>query len=57
MQQSVKFLSVRWGINPASKASPPLFCQAPLNLQTVQASPFLAIPPNTLVFCEPPLKN
>ena len=38
-----------------SKTPPPLFCQVPpLNLQTVQANPFLDNPPYILVFLEPP---
>ena len=38
-----------------SKTPPPLFCQVPpLNLQTVQANPFLDNPRYILVFLEPP---
>ena len=38
-----------------SKTPPPLFCQVPpLNLQTVQANPFLDNPPYILGFLEPP---
>ena len=38
-----------------SKTPPPLFCQVPpLNLQTVQANPFLDNPPYILDFLEPP---
>ena len=29
--------SVHWGFNPPQKHLPPIFCQAPLNWQTVQA--------------------
>ena len=45
--------SVHWGIKPPSK-TPPFSCQAsPLNLKTVQAAPFQAIPPPYWFFVNP----
>ena len=51
---------MHWGINLPSlpqKHHPDPFCQAPLNLQTVQAPFFKQLPlPYILVFRDPPLK-
>ena len=46
--------SVHCGINPPPQTPPSRSCQAPLNLQTVQAPLFSAIPPSILAFHEPP---
>ena len=51
--------SVHWGIDPAppsSKIPPPSFLPSPpLNLQNVQAPPFLAITPIYWFFVKSPL--
>ena len=41
----VEIHCVNWSINPPSKAPLSLFCQAPLNMQTVQALLFRQLPP------------
>ena len=42
---------------PFWKTAPPIFCQAPLNLETVQAPPYISNSPLCLVFRETSLKN
>ena len=44
------------GINLRQKHHPLFLAKPPLNLQTVQAPPFLGNPPSILAFREPPLK-
>ena len=39
------------------KTAPPIFCQAPLNLETVQTPPYISNSPLCLVFRETSLKN
>ena len=46
--------SVHWGINPPQKHHPHFFVKPPLNLETVQAPPFQAIPPIYWFFATPP---
>ena len=53
-RESTQFPQCELGYQRASKTLPPLSCETPLNLETVQVPPFQTITPSILVFQPPP---